>query len=64
MTEAPGGSVGESEMLPEPEALSPVAPPDPVAVQVSELTAGFEARGSVTDTPVAVEGPELEAMIV
>ena len=36
----------------------------PVAVQVSELMAGFEARGSVTDAPVAVDGPELEATIV
>jgi hypothetical protein len=51
-------------MPPEPEALNPVAPPEPLAVQVSELMAAFEARGSVTDTPEAVEGPELEATIV
>ena len=36
----------------------------PVAVQVSELMAGFEARGSVTDAPVAVDGPGFEATMV
>ena len=51
-------------MLPEPEALKPVAPPDPVAVQVSELMAGLRARGSVTEAPVAVEGPVFEATMV
>ncbi len=56
--------VTESAMLPEPEALKPVAPPDPVAVQVSELMAGLSVRGSVTDAPVAVEGPEFEATTV
>jgi hypothetical protein len=56
--------VSESAMLPVPEGLKPVAPPDAVAVQVSELMAGLRASGSVTDAPVAVEGPELEATIV
>jgi hypothetical protein len=56
--------VGASLMLPEPEALNPVAPPDPLAVQLSELMAGFEASGSVTVTPAAVEGPEFEATTV
>ena len=50
--------VTESPMLPVPEALKPVAPPEPVAVQVSELRAELRARGSVTWAPVAVEGPE------
>jgi hypothetical protein len=54
----------ESLMLPDPEALLPEAPPEEVAVQVSELMAEFEARGSVTDAPVAVEGPVLEAVTV
>jgi hypothetical protein len=56
--------VNESLMLPEPELLNPVAPPAPVAVQVSVLMAGFEASGSATVTPLAVEGPEFEATIV
>jgi hypothetical protein len=51
-------------MLPVPEALKPVAPPDPVAVQVSELMAGFDAKGSVTMAPNAVDGPEFEAKMV
>jgi hypothetical protein len=49
--------VSESLMLPVPVALKPVAPPEAVAVQVSELMAGLRARGSVTDAPVAVDGP-------
>ena len=36
----------------------------PVAVHVSDAMAGFEASGSDTDTPVAVDGPEFEATIV
>jgi hypothetical protein len=56
--------VTESEMLPDPVALKPVAPPVAVAVQESELMAGFEARGSVTEAPAAVDGPELEATMV
>ena len=51
-------------MLAVPEELKPVAPPDPVAVQVSELMAGLRARASVTEAPVAVEGPEFEATTV
>ena len=51
-------------MLPDPEALKPVAPPVAVAVQVSEVMAGYSASRSVTDAPVAVEGPEFEAVIV
>jgi hypothetical protein len=53
--------VAESLMLPDPEALKPVAPPDPVAVQVSELIAELSARGSDTETPFALDGPEFEA---
>jgi hypothetical protein len=64
VTEPPAGMMSASEMFPEPEALKPVTPPDAVAVQVSELTAGLRVRGSVTDTPVAVDGPEFEAAIV
>src|ERR1700684_3154734 len=56
--------VSESAMLPVPDALKPVAPPDAVAVHVSEPMAGLRARGSVTDAPVAVDGPELEATMV
>src|SRR5580692_7678096 len=55
--EPPAGSVGASEMLPDPDVLKPVAPPDPVAVQVSALMDGFSPRGSVTDIAVAVDGP-------
>ena len=51
-------------MLPVPEALKPVAPPDPVAVQLSELIAAFDARESVTVAPAAVEGPLLDATTV
>jgi hypothetical protein len=56
--------VEASLMLPEPLELNPVEPPDPVAVQLSELMAAFEASGSVTVTPVAVDGPEFEAITV
>jgi hypothetical protein len=56
--------VSESVMLPDPEPLKPVVPPEAVAVQVSELMAGLRARGSVTDAPTAVDGPELEATTV
>jgi hypothetical protein len=56
--------VSESLMLPDPEALKPVVPPEAVAVQVSELMARLRAKGSVTEAPVAVEGPELEATTV
>src|SRR5580692_6648145 len=56
--------VSESLMFPDPEALKPVVPPEAVAVQESELMAGLSDRGSVTEAPVAVEGPELEATIV
>ena len=48
-------------MLPVPVALSPLAPPVAVAVQVSEPRSGFEARRSPTCAPVAVEGPLGEA---
>ena len=51
-------------MLPVPEELKPVAPPDPVAVQVSEVTSGLSARGSVTEAPLAIDGPEFEATMV
>ena len=51
-------------MLPDPVGLKSVAPPASTAVQVSEVMAGFKARGSVTDAPVAVDGPELEATMV
>ena len=40
----------ESPILPEPEALKPVAPPDPVAVQLSELMAGFQTHLSTGRT--------------
>ena len=64
MTEPPAGMATESAMLPEPVALKPVAPPDPVAVQVSEAMTGFRARGSITLRPVAVDGPVFEATMV
>ena len=51
-------------MLPDPAALTPVTPPKETAVQVSELMEGLSARASVTDTPVAVDGPEFAATIV
>ena len=51
-------------MLPVPEVLKPVAPPDPVAVQLSELIAAFDVSESVTVAPAAVEGPLLDATIV
>ena len=51
-------------MLPDPEALNPVVAPEAVAVQVSELMAGLRAKGSMTEAPTAVEGPELETAIV
>ena len=50
-------------MLPAPDALKPVAPPNPVAVHVSEPMSGLRARGSLTVAPVVVDGPELEAVI-
>jgi hypothetical protein len=56
--------VAVSLTFPEPEGLNPVAPPDPKAVQVSEVKSGFEARGSEIDVPTASEGPEFEATIV
>ena len=56
--------VSESLMLPDPEALKPVVPPEAAAVQVSELMFALRANGSVTETPVAVEGPEFEAITV
>jgi hypothetical protein len=56
--------VTESLMLPDPVGLKPVAPPDPVAVHVSELMAGLRARGSVTVAPEVLDGPEFEATIV
>jgi hypothetical protein len=56
--------VETSLMLPDPLALNPVAPPEPEAVQVSEEMAGLRASGSVTVTPVAVEGPEFDATTV
>ena len=56
--------VTASLMLPDPDGLKPVAPPDPVAVQVSEAMAGLSARGSVTEAPVVVDGPELDATMV
>ena len=64
VTNPPTGRFTESLIEPVPDALKPVAPPEPAAVQLSEPMAGFVARGSVTDTPVAVDGPELEATIV
>src|ERR1700722_11416169 len=64
VTVPPAGMVDESLMLPVPEAPKPVAPPDPVAVQVSEAVAGWRAIGSETVTRVAVEGPALEATTV
>jgi hypothetical protein len=64
VTVPPTGMVEESLMVPEPEPLNPVVPPEPLAVQLSELMAAFEDNGSETVTPVAVEGPELEATIV
>jgi hypothetical protein len=64
VTDPPEGTVNESLMLPDPEAVYPVVPPDPVAVQVSEAMAGLRASGSVTDAPVAVDGPEFEATTV
>src|SRR5580692_10790919 len=51
-------------MLPDPEALYPVAPPDPTAVQVSDLMSGLSDSASVTAAPTAVVGPELAATIV
>src|SRR5580658_9944432 len=53
-----------SPMLPVPVALSPLAPPVAVAVQVSEAMSGLSPRASVTDAPVAVEGPAFEAVMV
>jgi hypothetical protein len=64
VTVPPTGMVEESLMLPEPVALKPVAPPEPEAVQLSEPMTVFDASGSATVTPVAVEGPEFEATIV
>src|SRR5580658_3672209 len=57
----PAGMVTESLREPVPVALKPVAPPVWLAVQVSEATPGFEARGSETVAPVAVERPQFEA---
>ena len=35
--EPPAGTVTMSTMLPDPDVVNPLAPPEPVAVQVSEL---------------------------
>ena len=64
MIEPPEGMVTASVMLPDPDGPKPVAPPVPVAVQVSEAMAGLRARGSVTEAPVAEDGPEFDATMV
>ena len=51
VTEPPGGMVTMSSILPEPDGVNPVAPPEPEPVQVSEL------REWMTDHRVVDLGP-------
>jgi hypothetical protein len=56
--------ISESLMLPEPEAVKPLVPPEPVAVHESETMAGLRAKASVRAAPLAIEGPEFETTTV
>ena len=62
VTEAPAGRLRTSLMLPLPEAVLPLAPPDEKLVHVAEVIA--DGKISLKPAPVTLEDPALLAVMV